>query len=175
MFPLRLTPERQIGRTTYSTSYIRASQPYSQNKMISSQNHTKSRLPILLPAPPGIRKRTVPVPKRARVTAACEVCRTRKSKCNGRRPKCDKCISHDTPCHYVETENRQIRQMYKALHDRQSAYEELFNCLRTMAEKDSVDVLCRIRAGQDIKTILDHVKGADLLIQLSSTSKTPRE
>ncbi|KAH7119586.1 hypothetical protein B0J11DRAFT_534082 [Dendryphion nanum] len=68
------------------------------------------RLPALLPAPPHLGKPPVSLrPKQSRTSVACEECRARKTKCNGRHPRCDACTSRDSVCQYGETENRQIK------------------------------------------------------------------
>lgn len=39
-------------------------------------------------------------PERARTSHACEPCRERKTKCDGERPSCRRCLHTGTPCHY---------------------------------------------------------------------------
>ncbi|KAH7119528.1 hypothetical protein B0J11DRAFT_533991, partial [Dendryphion nanum] len=68
------------------------------------------RLPALLPAPPHLQMSPVLLQlKQPRTLVACGECRARKTKCNGKRPKCDVCTSRDFVCQCSETENRQRR------------------------------------------------------------------
>ncbi|KAH8725348.1 hypothetical protein GQ44DRAFT_759712 [Phaeosphaeriaceae sp. PMI808] len=87
--------------------------------------------------------------KRARASAACSACRVRKSKCSTERPKCSECTSRNTACEYTETQNQSVRRNYEMLRNEQNKYEKSFNMLMTMPEKDSFDMLRRIRAGND--------------------------
>ncbi|KAL6789243.1 hypothetical protein J3E68DRAFT_414123 [Trichoderma sp. SZMC 28012] len=43
-----------------------------------------------------------PQPRRSsgRTLLACEPCRKRKSKCDGEKPQCGSCRSHELACHY---------------------------------------------------------------------------
>lgn len=61
-------------------------------------------------APSRQRPRQVPIarntgsgyerPERARTSHACEPCRERKTKCDGERPSCRRCLHTGTSCHY---------------------------------------------------------------------------
>lgn len=58
----------------------------------------------------GLRQNQVPIsrsaitgyerPERARTSHACEPCRERKTKCDGERPSCRRCLHTGTGCHY---------------------------------------------------------------------------
>jgi len=59
--------------------------------------------------PPRQHNRQVPIsrnsstyerPERARTSHACEPCRERKTKCDGDRPSCRRCLHTSTSCHY---------------------------------------------------------------------------
>ncbi|PVH95427.1 hypothetical protein DM02DRAFT_617915 [Periconia macrospinosa] len=107
----------------------------------------------LLPASRGARRANPAPPKakRARISNACSACRSRKTKCSAERPKCSKCISYDTVCEYADTERQSLQQRYDDLRSQQNTYEELFNQLVTMPENESLDMLRRIRAGNDTR------------------------
>ncbi|KAK2602912.1 hypothetical protein N8I77_009409 [Diaporthe amygdali] len=45
-----------------------------------------------------------PIHKRRRVTVACDSCRSKKSKCDGRRPVCSRCAGYDFICTWNERE-----------------------------------------------------------------------
>lgn len=66
------------------------------------------------------------VAKRARVALACQRCKGRKQKCNGKRPTCDNCSSFDAVCEYIEPPkpiSRTQDQYYKAAEDRVAELE----------------------------------------------------
>ncbi|PVH92895.1 hypothetical protein DM02DRAFT_604691 [Periconia macrospinosa] len=121
----------------------------------------------ILPAPAGGRRTAPEQPKRARISAACEACRTRKTKCNGHRPKCNQCVTRVTDCQYAETDSRQIRRRYDQLKEKHNAHEELIEMLQTMPEREAMEILRRIRAGDNVQAILQHVQEGNLLMELS--------
>jgi len=149
------------------------------------QNDSLRPLRQILPAPPGRCNSTLERTKRSRISAACEACRTRKSKvhmfltvplptntlkCNGERPECGECISRGTCCRSTETETRKVKRIHEEMNRRLNAHEELFELLRTMPEQDAAELFRRIRAGSDAATILTHVRDGGLLIRLSLVS-----
>ncbi|KAL7626163.1 hypothetical protein AAE478_002933 [Parahypoxylon ruwenzoriense] len=142
---------------------------------------TKRSLPPLAPAPAGgSGQGSAGASSRGRrqVTAACEACRKRKSKCNAERPQCSLCIRHGTDCRYAtaptETHSQALKRKHGELQDRITPYEELFDILKTKSETESLEILRRIRSGADVGSILRHAKDGDLLIQLSLAPETRR-
>ncbi|KAI0902092.1 hypothetical protein F4806DRAFT_490565 [Annulohypoxylon nitens] len=141
---------------------------------------------------------------RRQVTAACEACRRRKSKvrkeklnvtfktgkiytwhrkekrtgCNAERPKCSLCIRHDTECKYAtaptETHSQALKRKHSELQDRITPYEELFDILKSKSETESLEILKRIRSGNDVGSILRQAKDGDLLMQLSLAPESRR-
>lgn len=149
----------------------------------------------LLPSSRTAIPRSAPIPpKRApRVSAACEPCRSRKTRvsdttieflssafrliflwCDGHRPECGECTSRNTDCHYRETETRQIRRRFEQLQERRSAHEDLLEMLRTMPEKDALDIFHRIRAGESTESIVRQVQEGSLLMELSAAPSACR-
>ncbi|KAI2631054.1 hypothetical protein GGR54DRAFT_628061 [Hypoxylon sp. NC1633] len=137
----------------------------------------------LAPAPPGgsgegasaagARPRT-----RRQVTAACEACRRRKSKCNAERPQCNLCVRHGTDCRYAtaptETHSQALKRKNSELQNRITPYQELFDLLQTKSETESLEIWRRIRTGNDVNSILRHTRDGDLLIQLSLVPEARR-
>ncbi|KAI0887566.1 uncharacterized protein GGS22DRAFT_186400 [Annulohypoxylon maeteangense] len=115
---------------------------------------------------------------RRQVTAACEACRRRKSKCNAERPKCSLCVRHDTECKYAtaptETHSQALKRKHSELQDRITPYEELFDILKSKSETESLEILKRIRSGNDVGSILRQAKDGDLLMQLSLAPEARR-
>src|SRR6185436_19176226 len=51
-------------------------------------------------------------------------------------------------------------------------YKRLYDLLRTKSEKDSVDILKRIRMGEEVDSIVRFIEDGDLLLQLSLKPET---
>ncbi|KAI1102600.1 hypothetical protein F4804DRAFT_334096 [Jackrogersella minutella] len=115
---------------------------------------------------------------RRQVTAACEACRRRKSKCNAERPKCTLCVRHGTDCRYAtaptETHSQALKRKHSELQTRITPYEELFDILKTKSETESLEILKRIRSGNDVGSILRQARDGDLLMQLSLAPEARR-
>ncbi|KAI1758691.1 hypothetical protein GGR53DRAFT_215836 [Hypoxylon sp. FL1150] len=115
---------------------------------------------------------------RRQVTAACEACRKRKSKCNAERPKCSLCVRHRTDCRYAtaptETHSQALKRKHSELQNRITPYEELFGLLKSKSETESLEILRRVRSGAEVGSILRHARDGDLLIQLSLAPETRR-
>ncbi|OTB00138.1 hypothetical protein M426DRAFT_324544 [Hypoxylon sp. CI-4A] len=115
---------------------------------------------------------------RRQVTAACEACRRRKSKCNAERPKCSLCVRHGTDCRYAtaptETHSQALKRKHSELQNQITPYQELFDLLKTKTESESLEILKRIRSGNNVDSIIRHAKDGDLLIQLSLAPESRR-
>ncbi|KAI1641662.1 uncharacterized protein F4817DRAFT_45273 [Daldinia loculata] len=149
----------------------------------------KRRLVPLAPAPAGGSGQGASAGAgskgRRQVTAACESCRRRKSKfpkiwcnCNAERPKCSLCVRHGTDCRYAtapaETHSQALKRKHSELQNRITPYEELFGLLQKKTETESLEILRRIRSGNDVGSILRHARDGDLLIQLSLAPEARR-
>ncbi|KAA8619912.1 Zn 2 -C6 fungal-type DNA-binding domain protein [Pyrenophora tritici-repentis] len=125
----------------------------------------------LLPSATRPRNEPLPLLPRERVASACDQCRARKIKCNGKRPVCLECVRRSTSCHYAarstETQGQALKRKYDALQSENEAYAELFSLIRTRPDNESFEILRRIKLGTDVRDILKHIKEADLLIQLN--------
>ncbi|CAE7194778.1 Zn [Pyrenophora teres f. teres] len=125
----------------------------------------------LLPSATRPRNEPLPLLPRERVASACDQCRVRKIKCNGKRPVCLECVRRSTPCHYAarstETQGQALKRKYDALQSENEAYAELFNLIRTRPDDEAFEIIRRIKMGADARDILKHIKEADLLIQLN--------
>ncbi|KAI1378381.1 hypothetical protein F4677DRAFT_466122 [Hypoxylon crocopeplum] len=142
----------------------------------------RRRLIPLAPAPPGGSGQGASAGAgsrgRRQVTAACEACRRRKSKCNAERPQCSLCVRHQTECRYAtaptETHSQALKRRHNELQNRITPYEELFDLLKTKSDTESLEILRRIRSGNDVGSILRHARDGDLLIQLSLAPEARR-
>src|ERR1700733_6475575 len=75
-------------------------------------SHGSSELAINFDSGAGL-----PQPKRRKTTIACELCRVRKSKCDGVRPTCGPCSKRKTTievCSYAEGRSRNRQEFSQA-------------------------------------------------------------
>ncbi|KAH6953645.1 hypothetical protein DER45DRAFT_576136 [Fusarium avenaceum] len=100
---------------------------------------------------------------------ACEPCRKRKAKCGGERPKCKACINRDLECHYQASDRDLpvLKRKYTEIQEKASNYEQLYQLLTCLPERESHGILRRIREGADIAKTIRQVKYGDLLLQLA--------
>ncbi|KAI8959471.1 hypothetical protein F5Y11DRAFT_301730 [Daldinia sp. FL1419] len=109
--------------------------------------------------------------KRVATPAACEACRKRKSKCTAERPRCSVCVERQTLCEYTtlptETHLRAQKRKLTDLELKCQAYEDLFGIMRSRPDEETIQVLQRLRMGEDVQTIVKTVQDGDLLLQLS--------
>ncbi|KAM0188465.1 hypothetical protein ACHAPI_010571 [Fusarium lateritium] len=132
----------------------------------------------LLPASSGDRPQQPPppstVPKRINVVSACEACR--KSKCNAGRPKCARCITKRRVCHYEsdahETRPQALKRKYGHLKSQQSSLEYIVDAVRSRSQADADAIVRRIRNGDDVEVLAQHLKHGDLLLQASLVPET---
>ncbi|KAK3938739.1 hypothetical protein QBC46DRAFT_439570 [Diplogelasinospora grovesii] len=118
--------------------------------MASAYRPIKSTTPVLWPSPgvslEGLGKR-IPY-----VSQACRGCRHAKVKCDGGRPTCRTCIARGRSCHY----DGQAGQSRKAAtRSRMKAMEKLFVALKAKPASEAEVLLQRIRATDDILTLVD--------------------
>lgn len=108
-------------------------------------------------------------PTRQRAPAACQPCRTRKSKCDTQRPVCGACTLRGTECEYDIAPNTtrytSLKRRHQNLEEEHVELLQLYDMLRFRPESDAIAILNRIRAGTDLQSILAFVKEGDLLVQ----------
>ncbi|KAI9736676.1 MAG: hypothetical protein M1834_000880 [Cirrosporium novae-zelandiae] len=114
------SPDEMEGDTTAATD--------AQWEGQASQDHTEQTSPqssTVSPAQPS--KPSVPLPKRRRVTRACDECRRKKIKCDGKQP-CTHCTVYSYDCTYDQPSNRRRNpppQYIEALENRVQRAEAL--------------------------------------------------
>lgn len=101
-FPLTLTMDGNMADGIPSSAHSMADgmRPDSLVASPSSSSGGASRqrqkqVPISRSTASGYER-----PERARTSHACEPCRERKTKCDGERPSCRRCLHTGTVCHY---------------------------------------------------------------------------
>jgi len=84
------------------------------------------------------------------------------------------CVGRFTDCHYGETETRLVKRKYEELRSNKTDNEELVDLFRVLPDHDAVEILRRLRGGEDAGALVRQVQAGDLLIQLSLVPKTRR-
>ncbi|EXK75699.1 hypothetical protein FOQG_19535 [Fusarium oxysporum f. sp. raphani 54005] len=154
-----------------------------------SESHP-SRYRHLLPGPmrggpPDPPPPRMAVPKRSMVKVACDACRQRKAKvsiqtiqpsanqCDGRRPSCSTCIVAGRECRYAahphELQLAAIKRKYDELQERMIDHEKLYDTLSARQPEEVKEILRRIQAGGDVKSVTEEIQEGDLLLELTSS------
>lgn len=85
------------------------------------------------------------------------------------------CIKHGGLCEYTVTnsqENKIIKRQLIDTKERLQAHEELYSILQTKPAEETKTILDRIRTGQDVRTVLRHLRDGDLLLQIALVPET---
>ncbi|OQE42180.1 hypothetical protein PENCOP_c004G07920 [Penicillium coprophilum] len=85
---------------------------------------------------------TVTPPSNKRVSRACESCRQRKQKCNGKTPSCRQCEEAKTPCIYPLKSREKTTKQIRSLEEQVQDYE---TTLKEVADQDNGEHAERIR------------------------------
>ncbi|KAK4195111.1 putative nitrogen assimilation transcription factor [Triangularia verruculosa] len=163
-----------FDKLNYGTSSLRRLMPASHDEAASeaSVNLETSPIPASSAGGPAPPRR-----KRQATTAACRACRKRKSRCDGARPTCSVCRDRKTRCEFdtiaaTETHTQALKRKYTELQQQKTAFEQIYEVLRSRPEKEAEEVLQRIRRGADANSVLRHVTMGDVLLQLSLVPET---
>lgn len=65
-----------------------------------------------------------------------------------------------------------VKRKYEDLQNHRSAHEDLFDLIKTLPEKDALDLFHRVRAGGNAQAIVNNVKAGNLLLQLHLIPET---
>ncbi|KAF2840056.1 hypothetical protein M501DRAFT_932018 [Patellaria atrata CBS 101060] len=121
------------------------------------------------------------VAKRTKLTqVACDKCRSRKSKCDGSRPVCGKCIQFSTKCVYIaeagETRGQSIHRANRELQEQLDSYKALFEHLRSGSTDVRVDILAQLTANEPPEEILRRFnKNYQLPVHENATARSSRQ
>ncbi|KAF4965479.1 hypothetical protein FSARC_6712 [Fusarium sarcochroum] len=118
------------------------------------------------------------IPKRVSVKIACQACRQRKAKCNGKRP-CSGCVTGGRECQYasdpLEAEAAAIKRKHDELKEKMVEHENLYASLKSRDPHETDEILRRIRAGQDVKAVTEDIQGGSLTPQNNPLTATSRQ
>jgi hypothetical protein len=88
-----------------------------------------------------------------------DACRNSKTKCDGVRPSCQRCIDRGEKCHYVAKPDlhpgQQLAEAIADLENHIKDHEEFFRLLATVPEADALQLLARLRSGDELPSLLD--------------------
>lgn len=90
-------------------------------------------------------------PKRRRIGAACEECRSRKVACDGSRPSCTPCVDRKAECIYRLRKDGPRGPWLDHI--------ELIERLSSAPEADALDLLRRLRESTDLSAVLSSTGG----------------
>ncbi|KAF4337567.1 nitrogen assimilation transcription factor nit-4 [Fusarium beomiforme] len=149
----------------------------------SASSSSSGRFRTLLPGPTREGDSSRPpsklsIPKRTSVKTACQACRQRKAKvCNGQRPRCSGCIAAGRECHYAsnpyEAEAAAIKRKHEELKERMIDHESLYTSLKNREPHETDEILRRIRAGKDLKSVAEDLQSDGLITPMSRQQAHP--
>ncbi|KAH7310441.1 hypothetical protein B0I35DRAFT_73701 [Stachybotrys elegans] len=92
--------------------------------------------------------------KREKVKLACNVCRTKKSACDGQRPTCGSCLKRGSICTFADAAKLSPAPSPAMSQTSEKSSAELLSILQTAPDDDARELLARLRAGEPVFSIL---------------------
>lgn len=184
------SPPQSVGYPARTQS--QAASPRSENNTPQSHQqddtavNKSARLQALLPRPSDQQPPSRPppstprqpggaIPRRIATIVACENCRAKRTKCDGARPKCSRCVRLGTECEYDagpdETRSLARKRKFDEMKTDLSDMQELYEYLRTRPLVEVAEVIRRIRSNVDPCKVLRLVRDGDLLLQASAMGR----
>lgn len=109
--------------------------------------------------------------KRVLVAVACEGCRRKKAKCDGRKPTCSRCFSKSEACSYeTPLVPVAVQKKYDILLVENQQYRELFDAINKKPECEAQEIFNRLRSSDQPLTVLESVRQAEVLLPKLSTN-----
>ena len=103
---------------------------------------------------------------------ACEPCRQKKSKCDGTRPKCNRCANEQSVCFFDcepdMSRATSLKRKNQALQQRVSQFEELTDLLASRPRNESLAILDLLRMKREpdsLGSLLSFIRNGDLFAQ----------
>jgi hypothetical protein len=88
-----------------------------------------------------------------------DACRNSKTKCDGLRPACQRCTDRGEKCHYVaKPDLHPVQQLAEAIVELETCikdHEEFFRLLATVSEADALQLLARLRSGDEMLSLVE--------------------
>ncbi|KAF4336103.1 pathway-specific regulatory nit-4 [Fusarium beomiforme] len=109
--------------------------------------------------------------KRVLVAVACEGCRRKKAKCDGRKPTCSRCFSKNESCSYESpVVPVVVQKRYDSLLVENQQYRELFDAIRTKPECEAQEIFNHLRLTDQPLSVLEWFRQAEVLLPKHATS-----
>ncbi|KAI5364575.1 Putative zn(2)-C6 fungal-type DNA-binding domain-containing protein [Septoria linicola] len=112
------------------------------------------------------------VTKRKTIIAACQFCRSKKFKCDGKRP-CDQCSARHRECTYFtaanETRQQSVKRKYEEVNQAFHDTNNLIRALMSSKGNHAHAVLDLLRAGHSPAEIVSHMQGSPVHDAVSFT------
>ncbi|KAH7231813.1 uncharacterized protein BKA55DRAFT_486380, partial [Fusarium redolens] len=100
---------------------------------------------------------------------ACESCRKKKTRCNGGRPMCNRCIETTTECIYRSDEEEKkvlaLEMRISEVINELEQLRELYGIIHSRSTEEAQEIFNRIRTNSDPIEVLQMVNASDLLLQ----------
>ncbi len=95
-----------------------------------------------------------------------------KPQCDGARPGCTSCSSRGVSCVYAsdvqgESHSQALKRKLDELYAQYTAYKEVYENLQYRPVEEAEEIIRRIRTGESPESVLEHVHGGELLLQLA--------
>ncbi|KIW06719.1 uncharacterized protein PV09_02414 [Verruconis gallopava] len=104
--------------------------------------------------------------KRSAVIAACDSCRHKKIRCDGKRPECASCVRHRIDCRYAtvkgESRSAALKRKYNDYEQENSQLKQVLEAMRTKPYKEAIAILNLVRSTSHLMEVLDHITSLDL-------------
>ncbi|KAL6243552.1 Gypsy retrotransposon integrase-like protein 1 [Rhinocladiella similis] len=155
-------PSRDFEQTVALRSPESSSQPSCRDSAGRIQRH-------ILPWPQRSSYASTPLPYsndlslrryRTNVTVACDLCKVKRAKCNGKNP-CSRCTSKSLACSYDQGSDgrrgRSTSNEVQGLSDKVEQYQRFFDILRTSSPTAACNILHHLRSQND-----EAMDGSDL-------------
>ncbi|KAI1500427.1 hypothetical protein F5X99DRAFT_239715 [Biscogniauxia marginata] len=103
-----------------------------------------------------------PLKKRTVSKAACNNCRLKKIRCDGKRPTCTACLRAGLECNFVtatsdETPFRALKREVETLRRSSDDMLELYELLRTVPDATALDIVRRLKSTRPSAEGADHI------------------
>ena len=133
-------------------------QPQPQNRIQPQSTNTR------VEEPPTQQPQAVPQQPRRRPRNSCNVCKTKKTKCDGARPICSTCMDKKRQCFYSEPYNGDDRR--QSMHDPQHATEPVLQAQAANSELSELE-----RTKKELEEAKAKIQ--ELQAEKTRTSSTP--
>ncbi|KAF2726255.1 hypothetical protein K431DRAFT_4979 [Polychaeton citri CBS 116435] len=171
------------GRPLLAANSSSSGDPTSSSSV--SPNQSSRNPSTATPSSSSSSTATAARPKRTLIESACGACRRRKSRCDGIRPACSRCIALKTDCAYqtedgesrwsaLKRKNTELSGKATELESERDELRELVSQLQARPEYEAQEILDRIRRCSQYHEVFDIVRdlrAGPLMVHASAAAK----